>query len=78
MPSVTLAIPDDVKSEMERFSWVNWSKLAQEILEKKLKTAELLKHAESLDEKEFARWAAEVVKKGRKGRFEELKSKGLI
>ncbi len=76
MPSVTVTIPDVMKSEMEKMSWVNWSKLAQEILEKKLKTAELLRHAESLDEKEFSEWAAALVKKGRKGIFKELKSQG--
>lgn len=78
MASVTLAMPDDVSSEMERFAWVNWSGLAQEVIEKKLKVAELLLKADSMEEKEFADWAAKLVKEGRKGRFKALKSKGLV
>lgn len=78
MASVTLAIPDEVRSDMESVPWVNWSRLAQEVIEKKLKIAELLKKAESVEEKEFEEWAAKFVKERRKGRFKELKSKGLI
>lgn len=32
MPTVTLTVPDDVKSELNRFSWVNWSEVAREAL----------------------------------------------
>jgi hypothetical protein len=32
MSTVTLTFPDDVKSELRRFSWVNWSELAREEL----------------------------------------------
>lgn len=30
MPTVTLTVPGDVKSELKRFSWVNWSEVARE------------------------------------------------
>ena len=30
MASVTLTIPDDIKAEMKRLSWINWSELAKE------------------------------------------------
>lgn len=30
MPSVTLTIPEDVKSELKEFSWINWSEVARE------------------------------------------------
>lgn len=40
---------------------------------------EMLKTAKPpLSEEEFEKWAADTVKKGRKGRFEELKKIGLV
>ena len=41
MPTVTLTLPDSVKSELKRFSWVNWSEVAREELarEEKLREA---------------------------------------
>ena len=39
MPSVTFSIPNEVKSEMKRLSWVNWSELAkQEVIRQDEKT----------------------------------------
>ncbi len=32
MSTITLTVPDDVKSELNRFSWVNWSEVAREAL----------------------------------------------
>jgi len=32
MPTVTLTIPEETKSEFKRFSWVNWSEAAREEL----------------------------------------------
>ncbi len=41
MTTVTLTVPDDVKSEMKKFAWVNWSEAARDALlrEEELKTA---------------------------------------
>jgi hypothetical protein len=57
MPSVTFSIPDKVKSEMEKFAWVNWSELAkQEVLKQDEKSKlfdeldELLKNSKLTDE----------------------------
>jgi hypothetical protein len=40
MTTVTLTFSDDVKSELRRFSWVNWSELAREELLMQEKTRE--------------------------------------
>ena len=40
MPTVTLTVPDDLKSELNRFSWVNWSEVAREELVKQEKLRE--------------------------------------
>ena len=45
MASVTFTIPDDVKSEMKRLAWINWSELAKEESSKKLSEAAALKRA---------------------------------
>jgi len=47
MPSITLQLDDDLKSEIEHFSWINWSAIAKEevrkkeIFERYIKTGEL-------------------------------------
>ena len=40
MPTITLTVPDNVKSELNRFSWVNWSEVAREALVKEDKLRE--------------------------------------
>ena len=40
MPTVTLTVPDTLKSELIRFSWVNWSEVAREELVKQEKLRE--------------------------------------
>lgn len=37
MPSVTLTLSDDTKTEIQRLSWINWSELIRIELSKKLK-----------------------------------------
>lgn len=37
MATVTLTVSDDVKSELKKFSWINWSEVAREVLLEKLR-----------------------------------------
>ncbi|MAE42740.1 hypothetical protein CMO93_03135 [Candidatus Woesearchaeota archaeon] len=71
MPSVTFAIPDKVKSEMKKLSWVNWSELAREEV---IKREKLLKQLESKEEQELIKWSVELGRKAKKGRFKRLLS----
>ena len=48
MASVTFAIPDEVKLEMKRFAWVNWSELAKEEVLKQDKKSKLFKKLDKL------------------------------
>lgn len=80
MASVTFSIPSDTKADMKSMPWVNWSETVAEELNADLsrqktlhKLDELLKHSEVSDE-DILEWS----KKARKGRFNELKSKGLV
>jgi len=80
MTSITLSVPSEVKEKMDQFPEMNWSGFVrQRIVEKtdeldwRQKMLKKLKQEEALDE-----WAVEVVRKSRKGRYAELKKKGLI
>lgn len=55
MASAVLTIPDEVKAELKRFSWVNWSEFAREELikqEKRMKLFEELTKGSSFREKD--------------------------
>ncbi len=76
MASVTLALSDEVKGEMEGFSWVNWSELARKgiikrinrfrAIEKLIKITKKSKLTES-DVKELTDKVNEAVAKHYKG-----------
>lgn len=48
MASVTLTISDDVKAELKKFSWINWSEVARESYLKKLKRDEAFKRFDEI------------------------------
>lgn len=72
MASVTFAIPDKVKSEMKKLSWVNWSVLVREEVIKKEGLLKLLEQLKSKEEQEFIKWSVELGRKAKKGRFKRL------
>ena len=45
MVSATLTVSDEIKSELKRFSWVNWSEVAREEMIKKAQREEALEEA---------------------------------
>jgi hypothetical protein len=77
MVSVMISLPDEVKKLMQQFAWVNWSELARaEVLKRQyalVKFNEMFKNSELTD-----RDVEDLSKKSRKGRFKDLKSRGLI
>lgn len=77
MVSITLSIPEEVKRKMEKHDEINWSGFVRKcILEK---TTELEDMGRWLkEEKEISGWAVKLQHASRKGRFEQLKKKGLI
>ena len=80
MVSITLSIPEEVKHKMEHFSEINWSGFVRKIIIEKTKELswkeEMLKKLK--EEKELIDWSVELGRKAKKGRFKELKEKGLI
>lgn len=77
MANITLAVPDDIKREMEKFPEMNWSVIAREAIKKRIfmlrKFREFTKDSKLTEED-----AIELGMKLKKGRFKELKSKGLV
>jgi len=65
MAEICIEIPDELKEKMER------SNIATALLVRRL-----IKHLE--EEQEMVDWSVKLQRAGRKGRFDELKRKGLI
>jgi len=80
MVSITLSVPEEVKKSMETFSEINWSGFVRKSIIEKTeelsKKEELLKELEK--EKDIIDWSVKLQRVSRKGRFENLKKKGLI
>lgn len=80
MVSVTLSIPHEVKEKMEKFSEINWSGFIRKAIEEKTKEMswkeELFKKLK--DGEDIDNWAVKLQRASRKGRYEELKKKGLV
>jgi len=80
MVSITISLDDKTRQEMDKFSWINWSKVAQDILFDRIKKQEKLERLKKILEK--SKLTEEDIinlsKKARKGRFKELKKKGLV
>src|SRR3989344_786040 len=74
MASVTFAIPDEVKEDMKKLPWVNWSEIDKIELLKKMKLKELSRKLESKEEQEFIRWSVELGRKAKKESFKRLLS----
>jgi len=80
MVSITISLDDKTKKEMEKFSWINWSEVARDILLERIKKQEKLERLKKilenseLTEKDIM----ELSKKACRGRFKELKKKGLV
>mgnify|MGYP001564783051 FL=1 len=77
MVNITLAVPEDIKKEMEKFPEINWSVIAREAIKRRInllrKFKEFTKESTLTEED-----AIELGRKLKKGRFKELKNKGLV
>lgn len=80
MANITLSVSDDLKKEMESLPDVNWSEAVREFLSEKVRRAALLTKLDKLlarselTEKDVL----DLSRKARRGRFKELKAKGLV
>ena len=69
MTNITLAVPEDIKKEMEKFPEINWSAIAREAIKKRIillrKFGEFTKNSEFTEE-DAIRLGREVNKSLRK------------
>lgn len=77
MVSITLSVPEEVKSKMEKHDEINWSGFVRKCI---IQKADELEGIEKWmkEEKEISNWAVKLQHASRQGRFEELKKKGLV
>ena len=75
MTSITFAVNNELKSEMAKLLWVNWSELVRERLIERQEQLELLfKQLKSKEEQELIRWSVELGRKTKKESFKKLLS----
>ena len=75
MASVTFAIKPELKREMSKFVWVNWSALARDELAKRQEINKmLLDRLNSKEEQELIKWSVELGRRAKKERFKKLLS----
>ena len=72
MANITLAIPDDLHAQMRLVPEVRWSNLFRDLVRQRMRE-ELMRN-----EIELRKWSVDLSRKSKKGRFKELKKKGLI
>jgi predicted CopG family antitoxin len=80
MPTVTITISDEIKKELQKFSWINWSEVAREEVIKREKRLEELKKIEKiLSKSKFTeKDAEELSEKVKLAMHKKLKDEGLI
>ena len=80
MPTITLTVPDNLKSELNRFSWVNWSEVAREALVKEDKLREAYEEFRRIVSKSklTEKDALELGNKVKASMHKRLKEEGLI
>ena len=77
MVSVTLSVPDEIKRKMELHDEVNWSGFIRKRLIERIGELEGWEKW-AKEEKGINDWSVKLQHKSRRGRFEELKKKGLV
>ncbi len=80
MAEVVVEVPKQVERKMEKFPEINWPGFLEKVVERKIeqlsRMEELCRQLEK--EEEITDWAVKLQRSSRRGRFDELKKKGLI
>ncbi len=66
MPSLTLAIPEDLKAKMNRFTEINWSEVARQAILEKTRTLEQMENIlgkNTLSEKDVVELGKEIKRR---------------
>ena len=77
MPTLTLAIPKELKHEMESIPELNWSEIAREAILKKIKEYKLFKSI--ISKSKFSEEDADILSdKVKSSMLKGLKKRGLV
>ena len=72
MVNVTLSIPNELKQKMDTFAEINWSAVAREAFDEKIKDMEFIKKFKAkstLTEEDALKWGAELNRNLAKRRY---------
>ena len=80
MPNITVSVPQELKSELDKLPEINWSEAVRKFLAEKVKREALLRKLDKLLENSELTEAdaLELGRKVKKGRFEKLKKEGWV
>jgi len=80
MVSVTLTLADELKEEINRLSWVNWSELIRcELIKEKEKIDKFERFKKIIEKSKLTEEGAiELARKLKRGRFKRLKQEGYV
>lgn len=91
MGTLSISISEELKHKMSEFPEVDWADLEKKAIEAKLFELQILRSAEmrrilveaissksKLSEEEADKFAVELGRKIKKGRFKELKKMGMV
>jgi len=77
---MNITLPEELKHKIERFPEINWPGFVKKAMEHKV---EELQHREQIlkeleEEQDIIDWSVKLQRASRRGRFDELKKRGLI
>lgn len=75
MPIITLSIPSDLKKEMDKTKFINWSEVAREAIRERVAQLAVL-NAIATKSKLFEKDALEIGKKIKKSMWKKYQEKG--
>lgn len=75
MPTITLSVPEELKKEMDKSKFINWSEIAREAIREKVAQLGIL-NAIATKSKLTEKDALEIGRKIKKSMHEKYKLKG--
>ena len=75
MPTITLSVPEDLKQEMDKSKFMNWSEVARAAIREKISQLKIL-NSIAAKSKLTERDAIEIGRKIKKSMWKKYKTKG--
>jgi len=75
MPTITLSVPDDLKKDMDKSKFINWSEVAREAIRERISQLNIL-NAIAAKSKLTEKDALEIGRKIKKSMWKRYQEKG--